>query len=48
MALPRPDDLFDRVPEWEDLSAFASAGGEGLRVAVVHGRREEDPPDLGD
>jgi hypothetical protein len=41
MAMPRPNDLFDRVPEWEDLSAFASAGGEGLRVAVVHGRRRQ-------
>lgn len=42
MALPRPEDLFDRVPEWEDLSTFmASRGGGGLRVAVVHGRRRQ-------
>ncbi len=41
MALPRPEDLFDRVPEWEDLSAFATGRGGGLRVAVVHGRRRQ-------
>jgi AAA+ ATPase superfamily predicted ATPase len=40
VALPRPHDLFDRVPEWEDLSAFAASRG-GLRVAVVHGRRRQ-------
>jgi uncharacterized protein len=41
MALTRPDDLFDRVLEWEDLAGFATADGKGLRVAVVHGRRRQ-------
>ncbi len=41
MVLPRPDDLFDRVAEWEDLSTFVRTDGPGLRVAVVHGRRRQ-------
>lgn len=41
MALARPGDVFDRVLEWEDLAKFATAGGDGLRVAVVHGRRRQ-------
>lgn len=41
MALTRPDDVFDRVLEWEDLATFATGGGDGLRVAVVHGRRRQ-------
>jgi hypothetical protein len=41
MALSRPDDLFDRIAEWEDLSAFVGVGGPGMRVAVVHGRRRQ-------
>lgn len=41
MTLTRPDDLFNRVAEWEDLSAFVGARGPGLRVAVVHGRRRQ-------
>jgi len=41
MALVHPTDVFDRVLEWEDLSEFATAGGDGLRVAVVHGRRRQ-------
>lgn len=41
MALARPGDVFDRVLEWEDLAAFATASGDGLRVAVVHGRRRQ-------
>ncbi len=36
-----PEDLFGRLPEWEDLSAFAAGPGNGLRVAVVHGRRRQ-------
>jgi uncharacterized protein len=40
--LSRPQDVFDRAVEWEDLAAFAAAGGgSGLRVAVVHGRRRQ-------
>jgi uncharacterized protein len=39
--LARPSDVFDRVLEWEDLAAFATSEGDGLRVAVVHGRRRQ-------
>ena len=41
MTVVRPGDIFDRVLEWEDLSAFVTAGGAGMRVAVVHGRRRQ-------
>jgi hypothetical protein len=41
MAIIRPDDMYDRVLEWEDLVAFATARGDGLRVAVVYGRRRQ-------
>jgi uncharacterized protein len=41
MALSRPEDLFDRVFEWEDLCSFVDSPGTGLRIAVVHGRRRQ-------
>jgi len=41
VAIPRPADVFDRVLEWEDLTAFATSSGPGLRIAVVHGRRRQ-------
>lgn len=41
MELTKPEDVFDREPEWGDLSAFALSRGDGLRVAVVHGRRRQ-------
>jgi uncharacterized protein len=41
VTLARPGDVFDRILEWEDLAAFATADGDGLRVAVVHGRRRQ-------
>jgi uncharacterized protein len=37
----RPKDLFDRASEWEDLCKFAAGSGDGLRVAVMHGRRRQ-------
>lgn len=36
----RPDSLFDRRQEWEDLSRFC-AGGEVVRYGVVYGRRRQ-------
>jgi AAA+ ATPase superfamily predicted ATPase len=39
--LPRPADLFDRTQEWADLTAFATATGPGLRIAIVSGRRRQ-------
>jgi len=39
--LAKPQDVFDRQPEWGDLAAFALGRGDGLRVAVVHGRRRQ-------
>ncbi|MGO9448242.1 MAG: ATP-binding protein [Solirubrobacteraceae bacterium] len=41
VALARPGDVFDRIVEWEDLSEFVTVSGDGLRVAVVHGRRRQ-------
>lgn len=41
MASTRPPDLFDRALEWQDLCSFAVAPGDGLRIAVVHGRRRQ-------
>jgi hypothetical protein len=41
VALVHPADVFDRALEWEDLSEFATAGGDGLRITVVHGRRRQ-------
>jgi AAA+ ATPase superfamily predicted ATPase len=37
----RPEDLFDRVSEWSNLSNFASAQQPGLRLAIVSGRRRQ-------
>jgi AAA+ ATPase superfamily predicted ATPase len=41
VTLTRPSDVFDRTLEWGDLATFATAGGDGVRVAVVHGRRRQ-------
>lgn len=38
-SVPRPDDLFDREVEWEQLVGFAAQPQPGLRLAVVTGRR---------
>ena len=37
----RPDDIYDRVVEWDDLWSFASGRGAGLGVGVVYGRRRQ-------
>lgn len=37
--MDRPDGLFDRQAEWEDLAGFATSAGPGVRLAVVRGRR---------
>jgi len=37
----RPPELFDRDQEWEDLDAFATQPGPGLRLALVRGRRRQ-------
>ncbi len=37
----RPADIFDRAQEWQDLASFATMPGDGLRVAVVYGRRRQ-------
>ncbi|MEZ0165818.1 ATP-binding protein [Kineococcus sp. LSe6-4] len=41
MSLPRPDDLFDRVPQWEALSTLVGPPRHrtGLRLGIVSGRR---------
>ncbi|MDF2712551.1 MAG: hypothetical protein K0R62_8203, partial [Nonomuraea muscovyensis] len=39
MSFPRPAALFDRVHEWQDLSAFTTERTPGLRIGVVRGRR---------
>lgn len=41
MLLNRPDDLFDRTREWDDLSSFTESGNPGLRLGVVSGRRRQ-------
>lgn len=37
----RPEDLYDRVEEWQDLSALVAprAAGTGMRIGIVSGRR---------
>src|SRR4051794_6778717 len=40
-AVKRPTELFDREQEWEDLDAFATQPGPGLRLALVRGRRRQ-------
>ena len=39
--LDKPTDVFDRDPEWADLTAFALSPLPGLRIAVVYGRRRQ-------
>lgn len=36
----RPDDLFDREREWEDLLDFVG-GSDPVRLGIVHGRRRQ-------
>jgi DNA-binding transcriptional ArsR family regulator len=39
--MDRPADLFDRVQEWDDLSAFSVDDSPGTRLALVRGRRRQ-------
>jgi AAA+ ATPase superfamily predicted ATPase len=39
--MERPSDLFDRVSEWQELSAFATGPGPGIQLALVRGRRRQ-------
>lgn len=39
--LPKPEDVFDREVEWEDLADFTESRLPGLRIAVVYGRRRQ-------
>ncbi|MCY4104717.1 MAG: hypothetical protein OXG55_15890 [bacterium] len=37
--LRKPESLYDREVEWEDLNGFVSAPGPRLRLGIVYGRR---------
>lgn len=37
----RPDDLFDRTAEWDDLAGLVGSRAPGLRIGVVSGRRRQ-------
>ncbi len=37
----KPADVFDRDREWDDLVQFADSGLNGLRIAIVYGRRRQ-------
>ena len=37
----RPDQLFDRESEWDDLAEFAIGTGAAFRIGVVYGRRRQ-------
>lgn len=37
----KPDDLFDRDPEWEHLRRFVSQPGPGIHLGIVRGRRRQ-------
>jgi hypothetical protein len=37
--LSRPQELFDRVHEWDDLARFVTDPAPGLRIGIVRGRR---------
>lgn len=39
--MQRPDDLFDRQAEWDDLASFATRRGTGIQLALVRGRRRQ-------
>ncbi len=39
--MDRPDDLFDRTREWDQLADLASSDAQGMRVGVVSGRRRQ-------
>ena len=35
----RPENLYDREAEWEDLSRFVLSPRSGLRLGILYGRR---------
>jgi uncharacterized protein len=37
--LPKPDDVFDRGYEWDDLARFVLDDASGMRIGIVRGRR---------
>src|ERR1700722_3426139 len=37
----KPDRLFDRDTEWQELAEFATAAGEGATLGLVYGRRRQ-------
>lgn len=37
--MDKPAEVYDRVHEWSDLTAFAQDTAPGLRIAIVRGRR---------
>lgn len=41
MAIPKPDEIYDRDREWASLSAFASDSAEGATLGLVYGRRRQ-------
>lgn len=41
LSMRRPDDLFDRQAEWDDLASFATRAGAGTQLALVRGRRRQ-------
>jgi AAA+ ATPase superfamily predicted ATPase len=41
MAIPKPDEIYDREREWASLGAFASDAAEGATLGLVYGRRRQ-------
>jgi AAA+ ATPase superfamily predicted ATPase len=41
VAVPKPDEIYDREREWASLSAFASDAAEGATLGLVYGRRRQ-------
>ena len=39
--MERPEDLFDRMREWDALATFVDAGSDRLAIGVVSGRRRQ-------
>ncbi len=41
MAVPKPDEIYDRHREWASLSAFASDAAKSATLGLVYGRRRQ-------
>ena len=41
MAVPKPDEIYDREREWASLSTFAWDAGNGATLGLVYGRRRQ-------